>query len=108
MKLQTPLPAARAEAASQVLKALASPHRLMIACHLWAGEETVGALAEVLELRESTVSQHLAVMRRERLVTARRQGQSIYYALESQTVRDIIAALARSFCALEPQQKPGR
>ncbi len=104
MKLQTPLPAQRAEAASQVLKALASPHRLMIACYLSAGAETVGGLAAVLGLREPAVSQHLAVMRRERLVAARREGQSIFYSLQSDTVRDVIAALARNFC--EPNSTP--
>ncbi|MFN3463509.1 MAG: ArsR/SmtB family transcription factor [Terricaulis sp.] len=94
------LPAERAEAASQLLKALASPHRLMIACHLSAGEETVGGLAGVLGLKEPAVSQHLAVMRRERLVAARREGQSVFYSLQSNAARDIITALARSFCAL--------
>lgn len=108
MKLQTFLPALRAEAASQLLKALASPHRLMIACHLSAGEVSVGALAEALGLKEPAVSQHLAVMRREQLVSARREGQSIHYTLRSEAARDIITALARSFCALDPQQKPRR
>lgn len=108
MKLQTPLPAARAEAASQLLKALASPHRLMIACHLSAGEVSVGVLAEALGLKEPAVSQHLAVMRRERLVAARRDGQSIYYSLQSKAVRDVIAALAHTFCTLEREQRSRR
>lgn len=108
MKRRSPLPADRAETASQVLKALASPHRLMLACHLSSGEETVGELAAALGLRESTVSQHLAVMRRERLVAARRDGQSIHYSLQSEVVRDVIAALARSFCTLDPEQSARR
>lgn len=108
MKQRSSLPAERAEAASQLLKALASPHRLMIACHLSAGEVSVGALAEALGLREPAVSQHLAVMRRERLVAARREGQSIFYSLQSKAVRDVIAALARSFCASNSTPKQWR
>ncbi len=95
---QQAIPTARAEEASQILKALASPHRLMIACRLAGGETTVGALAAEIGVRESVVSQHLAVLRRERLVSARRDGQSIHYALKSETARDILGALARSFC----------
>jgi DNA-binding transcriptional ArsR family regulator len=98
MQEQAVVPTARAEEASQILKALASPHRLMIACRLAGGEATVGALATGLGVRESVVSQHLAVLRRERLVSARREGQSLHYALKSEAARDILGALARSFC----------
>lgn len=98
MQEQVVVATARAEEASQILKALASPHRLMIACRLAGGEATVGALAAGLGVRESVVSQHLAVLRRERLVSARREGQSLHYALRSEAARDILGALARSFC----------
>lgn len=76
----------------------------MIACRLMGGEETVGALAAFLGVRESVVSQHLAVMRRERLVGSRREGHSVRYALRSQTVRSIIKVLARDVRGLEPTQ----
>jgi len=92
------------EAASGLLKVLASPHRLMIACRLAGGEETVGALAAVLGVRESTVSQHLAVMRRERLVSARREGQLVRYALQSQAARDVIKVLSKGVCGFELTQ----
>lgn len=95
---------AEAEAASALLKALASPHRLMIACRLANGEETVGALAAFLGVRESAVSQHLAVMRRERLVSARREGQLVRYALRSQAARDILKVLSKRVCGFEPAQ----
>ena len=98
MKTLELLPGDRAEEASQILKALSSPRRLMIACRLADGEATVGTLAACLGARESVVSQHLAVLRRERLVSARRDGQSVHYALKSDAARDILGALARSFC----------
>jgi DNA-binding transcriptional ArsR family regulator len=108
MNAQEPLPVEQAEAASQLLKALASPHRLMIACRLCLGEETVGALAAWLGVRESVVSQHLAVMRRERLVTTRREGQSIYYALQSEVAREVVGALSRALRPIKPAQKRRR
>jgi DNA-binding transcriptional ArsR family regulator len=98
MKINVIPRGAGADAASGLLKALASPHRLLIACRLADGEETVGALAASLGVRESVVSQHLAVMRRERLVSARREGQSIFYTLNNKAARDVICALARTFC----------
>lgn len=95
---------AEAEAASALLKALASPCRLMIACRLAGAEETVGALAAFLGVRESAVSQHLAVMRRERLVSARREGQTVRYALKSQAVRNILKVLSKGVSGFEPTQ----
>lgn len=76
----------------------------MIACRLMGGEETVGALAAFLGVRDSVVSQHLAVMRRERLVDSRREGHSVRYALRSQTARSIIKVLAKGVRGLEPTQ----
>ncbi|MBS0383907.1 MAG: helix-turn-helix transcriptional regulator, partial [Proteobacteria bacterium] len=61
--------------AAALLKALAHPHRLMIVCQLIDGERSVGTLAQALGVGETVVSQHLAVPRRERLLTPRRVGQ---------------------------------
>ncbi|KAF0183324.1 MAG: ArsR family transcriptional regulator [Alphaproteobacteria bacterium] len=88
-----------ADEASELLKALASPHRLLIVCRLIEGEQTVGALAATLGVRESLVSQHLAVLRRERIVSARRDGQSMHYAVSSPRARAVVETIARQFCA---------
>jgi ArsR family transcriptional regulator, virulence genes transcriptional regulator len=87
-----------AEAASVLLKALSSPHRLMIVCRLIDGEQTVGALAGALGARESVISQHLAVLRRERIVSARRDGQSMHYSVASHAARAVVDALAKTIC----------
>ncbi len=87
-----------ADAASELLKALASSHRLMIVCRLIDGEQTVGALAAALGVRESLVSQHLAVLRRERIVSARRDAQSMLYAVSSPRARALVETIARQFC----------
>ena len=88
----------KAEDAVALLKALASPPRLLILCTLLEGERSVGELAAHLEMREATVSQNLTVLRREHIVATRRSAQTIYYSLAHETVREILASLARTFC----------
>lgn len=92
---------AAAGQASELLKSLANPHRLMILCQLLEGERSVGELAAFLDLRSSTVSQHLALLRRDGLVTARREGQTIYYGVASMPARRILETLFELFCAPE-------
>lgn len=89
---------AAAEAASALLKALANRHRLLILCHLIEREHSVGELAERLALRDSTVSQHLAMLRREGLVAARREGQTIFYSVRDKAARALIGTLYGLYC----------
>ena len=88
-----------AERAAEFLKSLGNRHRLLILCQLLDTERSVTDLAQFLEIRDSTVSQHLALLRREGLVKARRDGQTIWYSLNSDPARQILAALYRCFCA---------
>lgn len=96
---------AAADGASDLLKALANRHRLMIVCQLIDGERAVGDLAEALGLRDSTVSQHLALLRREGLVGTRREGQTIFYALANPAARAIVEVLYGQFCAARPHKR---
>ena len=84
---------------TDLLKAMASPSRLMILCQLAEGEKSVGEMESVIGLSQSGLSQHLAVLRRKRIVATRREAQSIYYSLASKEVEEIMAALYRVFCA---------
>ena len=90
--------APRAREASEFLKALAHELRLMILCDLLHGEKSVGELEALLARRQSTVSQQLARLRLEGLVSARRDGKAIYYSIASDRARSIIGALYESFC----------
>jgi DNA-binding transcriptional ArsR family regulator len=87
-----------ARAASGFLKALAHEARLMILCDLLRGEKSVGELEALLSRRQSTVSQQLARLRLEGLVSARRDGKTIYYSIASNKARAIIGTLYASFC----------
>jgi DNA-binding transcriptional ArsR family regulator len=99
MKINIDVMEVAADSASDLLKALANRHRLLIICQLIDGERSVGDLAEFLGLRDSTVSQHLALLRRDGLVAARRDAQTIYYSIASDPAREILTALYRVYCA---------
>ena len=87
-----------ADDASEFLKAIASPTRLKLLCALADGERSVSDLTEMLDLRQATVSQHLARLRREGLVTTRREAQSIRYSIADKTANAIVQVLYDRFC----------
>src|SRR5665647_2036663 len=76
--------AGNAKRASDFLKALAHESRLMILCILAEGEKSVSELEAILDLRQPTVSQQLARLRADGLVSTRRDGKAVYYNLASQ------------------------
>lgn len=88
-----------ADEASELLKALSNQHRLLILCHLNDGEKSVGQLAGFLGIRDSTVSQHLALLRRDGIIAGRRDGQTVWYRIESEAARQIVGILYRNYCA---------
>ncbi|KGJ10321.1 ArsR family transcriptional regulator (plasmid) [Paracoccus versutus] len=89
---------AAADEASELLKSLGNRHRLLILCQLVQGEKSVGQLAEFLGIRDSTVSQHLALLRRDKIILGRRDGQTIWYRIESQPARKVMEVLYNTFC----------
>lgn len=99
MKVQASRMVRAADEASVLLKALAHRHRLIIICQLIEGERSVGELAALLKVRDSTVSQHLALLRKDGLVEARRDGQTIWYSLGSVPARALVQTLYRIYCA---------
>lgn len=88
-----------AGAACDLLKSLASPVRLKILCQLSTGELPVGELAARLAIREPLASQHLALLRKDGLVRARRDGRSIRYSIASPAAARVVATLYELFCA---------
>lgn len=84
--------------AADVLRALSNPSRLMMLCQLVEGPMTVGQLEEVLDLSQAYVSQQLARLRGEGLVSATRDGRSVTYALADPRVTPVLIALYEQFC----------
>ncbi len=90
--------AENAEKASQLLKTMSHPSRLMVLCYLMNGECPVSALNEAIPLSQSALSQHLAGLRQAGLVDTRRESQAIYYRLKSKAVSGILETLYRIYC----------
>jgi DNA-binding transcriptional ArsR family regulator len=84
--------------ASSFLKALAHESRLIILCILGDGEKSVSELERELNLRQPTVSQQLARLRADGLVSTRREGKVVYYSLASEEARSIVATIYDVFC----------
>ncbi len=83
---------------ADLMKMLANSHRLMILCELHEGERTVGMLQQAVGIGQSSLSQHLAKLRHDGLVTTRREAQTIHYSLADPNVREVIALLHRLYC----------
>jgi DNA-binding transcriptional ArsR family regulator len=88
---------ARASEAEAFLRSLASRHRLMILCSLVQGEQPAGELGRRLGLTPSNLSRHLAALRTQALVAARREGSVVFYRIASARVRPMLTELCRLF-----------
>ena len=81
-----------------LLKGLANENRLMIMCVLAEGETSVGQLNQRIELSQSALSQHLAILREQGLVNTRRESQTIYYRLAETPAMQVIELLHDVYC----------
>lgn len=84
--------------ASTVLKAMSNERRLLVLCHIAEGEKSVGELERLVGLSQSALSQHLARLRRDGLVTTRRCAQTIYYTLAGAEAAEIMQTLHGLYC----------
>lgn len=90
--------AAQADRAAELLKALSNGQRLRMLCLLADAELSVGELNAQLELSQSALSQHLAVLREHGLVNTRRESQTVYYSIADGPVHKVIATLHDIYC----------
>mgnify|MGYP003609106497 FL=1 len=97
---------AHAADAARLLRALANEKRLMLLCTLVEGEKSVGELNSQVDLSQSALSQHLAVLRADGLVATRREAQTIYYSLAAGPAPRIIDTLHGIYCGAAPLCEP--
>lgn len=89
---------ANAQTAAQMLKAIANESRLLILCNLEGKELSVSELNEQVNLSQSALSQHLAVLRKDGLVKTRRESQTIFYSLGDSRASEVIRTLHQLYC----------
>jgi ArsR family transcriptional regulator, virulence genes transcriptional regulator len=97
-------PALFAESAGRaagLLRLLGNEKRLMILCQLTDGERSVREIQQRIDLSQSALSQHLALLREQGVVSTRRQAQSIFYRIEDRAALRVIQTLAELFCPPE-------
>lgn len=87
-----------AQNASDVLKALSNEHRLLILCLLSEGEKSVSDLENILSMPQPAVSQQLARLRFDHLVSTRRDGRTVYYSLANEDITQLVTMLYEFFC----------
>jgi DNA-binding transcriptional ArsR family regulator len=76
---------------NEAFKALADPTRREILALLRKGERTAGDLAERFDMTKPSMSHHFAVLKEAELITSRREGQQIWYGLNTTVVEDLMA-----------------
>ena len=90
-----------AQQAVGLLKLLGNEDRLLLLCELSQGECGVSELEQRLGIRQPTLSQQLAVLRADGVVSTRREGKNIYYAIAEPRVLHLLQTLHDLFCAGE-------
>lgn len=104
MKIQAPLELLRAHAGAvaQRLRILAHPDRLIMLCRMSESEVSVSELVGLTGLPQTSVSQHLAMLREAGAVESRAEAQSRLYRITDRQVDAIIRALCSAYAAEHP------
>ena len=84
--------------AAHLLKTLGNEQRLLILCNLIERPLSVGEINERVELSQSALSQHLALLREAGLVQTQREAQSIRYSLPPGPVTRVMALMQELYC----------
>lgn len=95
-----------AERASAFLKTLANKNRLVVLCALADGEKNVTELTEILGIRQPTLSQQLARLRADEMVTTRREQNQVYYRLLSDEAELVMGLVFELFCTGSEKELP--
>ena len=85
--------------ASQLLKSLSHPDRLLLLCQLTQGEYCVGELEKLVGVAQPSLSQQLGILRKDKVVATRREGKQIYYRIACEDALAILKLLYQRFCS---------
>lgn len=75
---------------TELLKALSHNTRLCIVCKLSKGELNVSQMQDCLDIPQSTVSQHLSILKLRGIIEGRKEGSEVYYSLINKDVEELI------------------
>lgn len=83
--------------ACSILKLLANEDRLMLLCQLTQGEKNVGELESATNIQQPTLSQQLTILRKDGIVTIRKDGKFNYYSIASDEVIQVMQTLGQLY-----------
>ena len=86
-----------ANKACSILKLLANEDRLMLLCQLTQGEKNVGELESATNIQQPTLSQQLTILRKDGIVTIRKDGKFNYYSIASDQVIQVMQTLGQLY-----------
>jgi DNA-binding transcriptional ArsR family regulator len=81
---------------ADIFQALSHPLRLAMCLELFEAERSVSQLCDSLDQPQHSISQHLALLRKQQLVTARKVSRQVFYSIEDSQVRDILMGVTAS------------
>jgi len=81
---------------ADIFQALSHPLRLAMCLELIEAERSVSQLCDSLHQPQHSISQHLALLRKQQLVTARKVSRQVFYSIEDSQVRDILTGVIAS------------
>ena len=88
--------------ASDVFQALSHPLRLSICFELSTGEQSVSQLCNSLHQPQHSISQHLALLRKQSVVKARKQSRQVFYQISDPQVQKVLNCIKSEMAAVEP------
>ena len=88
----------KAKSASEFLKQISNPHRLLILCNLVEGEKNVSELLQKIDISQPNISNHLAKLRDDGIVDYRREHRTLYYFIKNKNILKIIETLYEIYC----------
>ena len=91
------IPRDQLELVAPLIRAAAHPVRLRILDYLQAGEATVGEIVDATGCPQATTSQHLAVLRREGILSTWREGRNVLYQIERPEILSLLDCI-RDHC----------
>ncbi len=88
----------KAKEVADLLKVLANENRLLILCELSKGPQSVNTLLENLQITQSGISQHLAILKAHGILDYDKKAQSVYYNVKDERVFKLMNTIKENYC----------
>ncbi len=89
---------AKAKEVADLLKVLSNENRLLILCELIKGSQSVNSLLENLQITQSGISQHLAILKTTGLLDYEKKGQTVFYSIKDEKIVELMGCIKELYC----------